>query len=786
MGRIKERAIKFAPIFFLAVFFIIFFWPVISGEYLPYSGDLIESDLTHINYPFRKLAADYLKVGEMPLWTHSIGNGYPIFAESQIGFFYPINLILYGLFSPLRAFGFSIVLHYFLLAFFVYLYLRLLKISRFSALLAGLVFSLSGFFITHLKHVNLVQAAIWLPFVFYLVEKFFQTRKFFYLVLTGIVFSLQILVGFPPMGYYTVLGSSLYFLFRTICFVRSLVQKSYSFKAKVIFKYFGLWLLVGVIVVGISAVQLIPQKELTNYSWRKGGISAGSKSLDLNNDPKNIINFIYPYFWGNPAQATFGQEFTELEDLSLFWENCSYVGIIFLFLALIAVYRLFRRNKAVFFYTALLILSLLLAFSYSSILSRQLSFWLIPGLKFLRTPGRFFLLSEFSLIVLGAFGLDFVLKKIGVKLSIFNKKKKIFLFVFLSVIVFILVIGELLVYHFYYNSLIKVDEWFQKPESVEFLEKDKSLYRIFPFGGEFSWFTIYLQSRGWLGDKTLLKNHLGVLEPNFNILFDIDSLEDIHGLKMKRQWRLAVWLDMIGVFPRLTSAIDFPKKNRIKLSKGFVKILGLQNVKYVLSFFNIESEGLILKKKIDFKEQMLPLRIYENKYVLPRAYVVGAAKIITTNDELLQDLKMIRALHNPDFEPEKTVILEKDIGLSNSDNFEGSEAKIIKYDSQEIEIEADLKDNGFLVLANSYYPGWKVFVDGEEKEILRANYVFQGVKLNQGRHEVKFVFDPLSYRIGKYISLFTLACLVFYFGVYLKKKGMTSRSETKQCDLGNK
>jgi hypothetical protein len=56
--------------------------------------------------------------------------------------------------------------------------------------------------------------------------------------------------------------------------------------------------------------------------------------------------------------------------------------------------------------------------------------------------------------------------------------------------------------------------------------------------------------------------------------------------------------------------------------------------------------------------------------------------------------------------------------------------------------------NCLLVLSDTYYPGWKAFVDGKETKIYRADYTFRGIPLSAGTHQVEFVYDPLSFKLG--------------------------------------
>ena len=76
---------------------------------------------------------------------------------------------------------------------------------------------------------------------------------------------------------------------------------------------------------------------------------------------------------------------------------------------------------------------------------------------------------------------------------------------------------------------------------------------------------------------------------------------------------------------------------------------------------------------------------------------------------------------------------------------------------------------GVAVFSEIYYPaGWKAYVDGEEKPILRADYVLRALMIEEGDHEVEFVFDPASFTVGRNISLASsIAILVLLAGAVL-------------------
>ncbi len=73
---------------------------------------------------------------------------------------------------------------------------------------------------------------------------------------------------------------------------------------------------------------------------------------------------------------------------------------------------------------------------------------------------------------------------------------------------------------------------------------------------------------------------------------------------------------------------------------------------------------------------------------------------------------------------------------------------------------------GFLVLSDTYYPGWKAYVDGREERIYQADYFLRAVFLSSGLHKVKFIFDPLSFKLGLWMTLTTFFSLGGYFIYY--------------------
>ncbi|MBT7198040.1 MAG: YfhO family protein, partial [Nitrospina sp.] len=61
-------------------------------------------------------------------------------------------------------------------------------------------------------------------------------------------------------------------------------------------------------------------------------------------------------------------------------------------------------------------------------------------------------------------------------------------------------------------------------------------------------------------------------------------------------------------------------------------------------------------------------------------------------------------------------------------------------------------EEGFLVLLDNWFPGWKVEVDGKSQRIYQANLFYRGVKLGPGNHKIEFSYEPVGLKRGIVIS----------------------------------
>jgi len=152
------------------------------------------------------------------------------------------------------------------------------------------------------------------------------------------------------------------------------------------------------------------------------------------------------------------------------------------------------------------------------------------------------------------------------------------------------------------------------------------------------------------------------------------------------------------------------------------------------------------------------IRVLENTAAFPRAFVVPSARVAPSLGTALSDM-----IHQP-FQPDQEVILADDTttqvtGLPGERGGNGL-ANVTQYSPNEVRVHTSTDGEAWLVLSDTYYPGWTASVDGQPSTVLRGDVLFRIVPVPAGEHDVDFRFEPASVRVGLLISLLSLAIVV--------------------------
>jgi uncharacterized membrane protein YfhO len=120
-----------------------------------------------------------------------------------------------------------------------------------------------------------------------------------------------------------------------------------------------------------------------------------------------------------------------------------------------------------------------------------------------------------------------------------------------------------------------------------------------------------------------------------------------------------------------------------------------------------------------------------------------------------------RHLFSDQFEPRDHVILERAAG-GRVTATNGATGRIVsaRYTPQQVEATTDADGPMFLVLSQTFHPGWAATIDGQPAPILSANVAFQAIEVPAGQHNIALRFRPRSFQAGVWISGATLLGLL--------------------------
>lgn len=160
------------------------------------------------------------------------------------------------------------------------------------------------------------------------------------------------------------------------------------------------------------------------------------------------------------------------------------------------------------------------------------------------------------------------------------------------------------------------------------------------------------------------------------------------------------------------------------------------------------------------KHSRNPWWVYENSRGFYRVF--GMEKLVSVSNME----KAEKTLKNSKFNPLLEAIVEGwdgPVKLSEKLAPDIYKALITEENFDNMEVSADFKEPGFLVIGLSPHPGWKAYLGDKELKLYKANLAMTGAFLGKGKHTVKLVFKPQSFRIGLWASLTSLVFVAFVF-----------------------
>jgi hypothetical protein len=240
-----------------------------------------------------------------------------------------------------------------------------------------------------------------------------------------------------------------------------------------------------------------------------------------------------------------------------------------------------------------------------------------------------------------------------------------------------------------------------------------------------------------------------------------------------------------GARERLLSFTDVPLEQPVRASSLVIRAVLPMGELAIFGGGVVNSQGdvqqLFGRTKAKYRAVYADreMRVFENTAALPRAFVVFHARTAPSIGASLDEM-----IHQP-FDPRREVVVAADTAPEIASRLPGfgvpsqsgsGTARVGEYSSNLVRVHTSSDSDGLLVVTDTYYPGWRAFVDGVEQPLVRGDLLFRVVPIAAGEHEVELRFEPISVRLGLALSLaaLTLAVGVLVLAGRARARGRTT------------
>jgi hypothetical protein len=194
--------------------------------------------------------------------------------------------------------------------------------------------------------------------------------------------------------------------------------------------------------------------------------------------------------------------------------------------------------------------------------------------------------------------------------------------------------------------------------------------------------------------------------------------------------------------------------DRIPSANNFDPILPDRYVQWIVSLDEVpenQMDQMLAMMDVGWKAGLDPDQefgiLYQEIEEPERILFIGEA--IWVND----DEAALTLIIDPDFFFKERVVLEGKPSKEVWTDPSGSEVVSIQQNNPNVlVIDVKVTDECWMVLSDTWYPGWQAEIDGQRVELYHANYLFRAVHLPEGEHSIEFQYQPLSFMFGAIIS----------------------------------
>ncbi|OGO47561.1 MAG: hypothetical protein A2Z30_06600 [Chloroflexi bacterium RBG_16_64_43] len=742
---------------------LVILWPAIGG------GQAIFWGVPLLQFqPWHQFAKTTVLAGHLPLWNPLVGMGAPLLANAQSALLYPPNWLLLAI--PVEVgHAWLIIFHWVLAGAGMSRLARRLGLGLLAQSVAALAFSLSGYVVARAGFLSLNAALGWVPWLILVGDRLSEPHARWRRTLLALTMAMQILAGHWQTWWYTWLLLAAWVAARHLGDNRPVLA--------VLRRWFDVAVSTA-LALALAAAQVLPTLEYLRASQRASGIDIQT-ALTYSFWPWRLAGLIAPDLFGNPARGLFW-------GFANYWEDAIYIGLLPLGLSLVALIAWLRRRREAqaslprFPFGLLAIclpVALILALGNNTPLFPLLYRW-VPTFDLFQAPTRIMLIFVFALALLAGAGAErwgtpspgakrwasraiaatlAILLAAGIAALALDTQSS---FIASTFRVGITALACVIVWRF-----ARMREGLPGGDTPP-ANRPTPLGNLAPAAAVLL-VAVDLAYAGYGLNPATGRELYQVPNPSSAKLAAAASG---HRYYVPAQDEYAVKFQRFFRFDTFNAPEDWTE----------VRALGLPNTGMLDGLATAGNFDPLLPARSLALLQAVDALPAEQQHTLWRAMDVGALiragpqapRVEALRNEPHRAWGVCRAtwarggeeslafVLDPGFDPAEQVILEVGAGEEGSPCTLPPMVTILSgNDPNVVALEANFPQPGFLVLADTFYPGWQARVDGETVPLLQANFSFRAVRLERGEHHVEFFYRPLPLAAGMALSFLAWAGL---------------------------
>lgn len=702
----SDRRLVFLSLLLLALVLLILHAGVIAGQSFFWGLPSLQF------VPWRIFAFQQAAQGILPWWNSLNGAGAPLIANYQSAIFYPFTWLTFAAIP--WTMSLLALAHLVAAGWGMARLTSRLGAPALGQAIAALAFGLTSYLVARLGTYPIITTAAWSPWLIWAAVGILEDRPRS-TGWTALFTALLLLAGHAQTAFYTLLLMMLFLLYTA-------TRQRLWTKTRL------LRLLIALALgTAASLIQLVPTAELLLSSQRGDGVDYDF-AMNFSYAPARLLNLAAPNVFGSPADGSY---FTE----GAYFEDAVYVGMIPLISAAAAMIGYFRASRAeaagfaarqIPFWIAVFVTGVIMAFGrYTPVF--PFFYEHVPTFDLFQAPVRWHFWTIFSLSVLAAFGARcWMYARSSPRLLRWTRR-----------LTFAAIVGAVVC------ALLGLTS----QGSAAVLSGAIALSALFAAASGLLTLRMPFEMRGARASRWLtlviviIAADLALANRGLNPTIDTAFYDPLMGIMPdQRTYMSEREQDRL----RFEQYLRFDDYRAAVTSSASYRESGLPNMNLLDGRSSLNNfDPLLFGPYAEYMRWLEDAASVERARLLeiagaggqPRAWIAASLCYVNDADETRA------ALLNPDADPRLQPVTVGQGGCDEASDPPG-EVRSLHDTHNSVILQVVLDQPGWLILADTDYPGWHAFSDDGALPIVRVNYLFRAVQLSAGAHTVRFEYQP--------------------------------------------